>query len=140
VALSGIIEAPTTLGGLIMTRDFVRTSVLALVAAASSANAAVAGSAFDGTWSVIAVTQQGGCDPTYNFSIQIAAGLITIPQFSGLSGRVADTGAVQVSISNSGTQVTASGKLAVSAGRGQWNSRSNDGTCAGAWSARATGR
>jgi hypothetical protein len=123
-----------------MTGDFVRASVLAVLAAATSATAAAAGSAFDGTWSVIAVTQQGGCDPTYNFSVQIAAGSITLPQFSGLSGRVADDGNVAVSISNSGTEVRASGKMASSAGRGQWNSRSNDGTCAGYWNARASAR
>jgi hypothetical protein len=123
-----------------MTGDFVRASVLALVAVTTSVNVAAAGSAFDGTWSVTAVTQQGGCDPTYNFSVQIAAGLITLPQFSGLRGHVADNGAVQVSVANSGTQVTALGKLAKSAGRGQWHSRSNDGTCAGYWTARAAAR
>jgi hypothetical protein len=56
---------------------------------------------------VTAVTQQGGCDATYNFSILIAAGLITLPGFAGLSGHVADGGAVQASVSSSGTQVTA---------------------------------
>ncbi len=105
-----------------MTEDFVRTSVLALVAAITSANAAAAGSAFDGKWSVAAVTQQGGCDPTYDFSVQIAAGVITLPGFAGLSGHVADGGAVQASVSTSGTQVTAFGNLARSTGRGQWNS------------------
>jgi hypothetical protein len=120
-----------------MTGDLVRASVLALLAAATSADAAAAGSAFDGTWSVLAVTQQGGCDPTYNFSVKIAAGSITIPQFSGLSGRVADDGKVAVSVSNAGSEVTASGKMASAAGRGQWNSRSKDGTCAGYWTARA---
>ncbi len=123
-----------------MTEDFVRTSVLALVAAITSANAAATGSAFDGKWSVAAVTQQGGCDPTYDFSVQIAAGVITLPGFAGLSGHVADGGAVQASVSTSGTQVTAFGNLARSTGRGQWNSRSNDGTCAGYWTARAAPR
>jgi hypothetical protein len=123
-----------------MTRVLVRASVLALVATATSANATAAGFAFDGTWSVTAVTQQGGCDPTYNFSVQIAAGLITLPGFAGLSGHVADSGAVQASVSTSGTQVTAFGNLAGSAGRGEWNSRSNDGTCAGYWTARAAAR
>jgi hypothetical protein len=50
-----------------MTGDFVRASILALVAAVTSDNAATADSVFDGTWSVTAVTQQGGCDPAYNF-------------------------------------------------------------------------
>jgi hypothetical protein len=118
-----------------MTGGIVRAGVLAFVAA-TTANVAAADSAFDGTWDVIAVTQQGGCDPTYNFSVKIAAGLITIPEFSGLSGHVADDGAVQVSVTASGTQATASGKLAGSSGRGPWNSRSKDGTCAGVWTAR----
>jgi hypothetical protein len=122
---------------LIMTGDFVRASVLALLGAATSVNAATAGSAFDGTWSVAAVTQQGGCDPSYNFSIQIAAGLITLPGFAGLTGHVGDGGAVDASVSTSGSHVTAFGNLAGSAGRGQWNSRSKDGTCAGYWTARA---
>jgi hypothetical protein len=118
-----------------MIGDFVRASVLALVAAATSTNVATAGSAFDGTWSVTAVTRQGGCDPTYNFSIRIAAGVITLPGYAGLSGDVADSGAVHASVSNSGTHVTASGNLGRSAGRGQWNSRSKDGACAGSWTA-----
>ena len=59
---------------------------------------------------------------------------------AGLSGHVADSGAVQASVSTSGTQVTAFGNLAGSAGRGQWNTRSNDGTCAGYWTARAAAR
>jgi hypothetical protein len=126
------------LAALIMTGDFVRASVLAMVAAATSATAATAGSAFDGKWSVTAVTRQGGCDPSYNFSIQIAAGLITLPGFAGLSGNVADGGAVHASVSTSDTHVTAFGNMAGSAGRGQWNSRSKDGTCAGDWTARAT--
>ena len=124
----------------IMTGDLIRASVLTLVAAIISANAAAAGSAFDGTWSVTAVTQQGGCDSTYNFSVQIAAGLITLPGFAGLSGHVADSGAVQASVSTSGTQVTALGNLARSAGRGQWSSHSHDGTCSGYWTARAAAR
>jgi hypothetical protein len=122
-----------------MTWDFVRASGLALVAA-SCINSAAAGSPFDGTWSVTAVTQQGGCDPTYNFSVQIAGGLITLPGFAGFSGRVAEGGAVAASVSTSGTQVTALGKLARPAGRGQWNSRSKDGTCGGYWTARAPSR
>jgi hypothetical protein len=123
-----------------MSWDLVRASVLTLVATATSTNATAADSAFDGMWSVIAVTQQGGCDPTYNFSVQIVAGLITVPGFAGLSGHVADSGAVQASVSTSGTQVTAVGNLAGSAGHGRWNSRSKDGTCGGYWTARATGR
>ena len=123
------------LAPLITTGDFVRTSVLALVAVATSANA---GSAFDGTWSVTAVTRQGGCDPTYNFSIKIAAGIITLPGYAGFSGHVADGGAVHASASSSGTHVSASGNLA--AGRGQWNSRSKDGTCAGYWTAHSAAR
>jgi hypothetical protein len=122
-----------------MAGKFVRASVLTLVAAATSDNA-TAGSVFDGTWSVAAVTQQGGCDPTYNFSIQIAAGVMTLPGFAGFSGHVADNGAVQASVSTSGTQVTASGNFAPSGGRGQWHSRSKDGTCAGYWTARAGAR
>jgi hypothetical protein len=67
-----------------MTGVLLRASVLAPVATAISTNATAAGFAFDGAWSVTAVTQQGGCDPTYNFSVQIAAGLITLPGFAGL--------------------------------------------------------
>jgi hypothetical protein len=129
-----------SLAALIMTGDFVRAGVLALVAAATSINAATAGSAFDGKWSVTAVTRQGGCDPTYNFSIQIVAGLITLPGFAGLTGQVADSGAVHASVSSSGTHVAASGNMARSEGRGQWNSRSKDGTCAGYWTARSATR
>jgi hypothetical protein len=118
-----------------MTGTIVRTVVLALATAASTANMATAGSAFDGAWSVSAVTQHGGCDATYNFSVEIAGGVITLPELAGFSGHVSSGGTVAASVSTSGTRVTASGKLDGLNGRGQWDSRSNDDTCRGYWTA-----
>ena len=76
--------------------------------------------------------------PHLHFSIKIAAGLITLPGYAGFSGHVEDGGSVRASAAASGTHVTASGNLA--AGRGQWNSRSKDGTCAGYWTAHSAAR
>jgi hypothetical protein len=56
------------------------------------ATAAEARTSYDGPWNLVFVTQQGSCDPTYNFSVNINDGVVTHPnlvKFSGYVGRKA---------------------------------------------------
>ena len=39
------------------------------------ASAAQARTAYDGSWDLVFVTKRGGCDPTYNFSVNISNGI-----------------------------------------------------------------
>ena len=43
------------------------------------ANTAHARSAYDGSWDLAFVTQQGACDPTYNFTVNVSNGVVTHP-------------------------------------------------------------
>ena len=54
---------------------------------------AQAHSAHDGSWDLVFVTQRGACDPTYNFSVNIANGMVTHPNLVRFSGYVARSGA-----------------------------------------------
>lgn len=36
---------------------------------------AIAGSAYDGSWNLVFLTQRGACDPTYDFVVNISHGI-----------------------------------------------------------------
>jgi hypothetical protein len=40
---------------------------------------AITGSAYDGSWNLVFLTQRGACDPTYDFVVHISNGIITHP-------------------------------------------------------------
>ena len=88
-----------------MTRRFFRTVVLtgALASAgiAASAGAAMARTGYDGSWSVLIITQSGACGPSYRYGVEINNGSVF---YAGggpvsLQGRVARNGAVHVTLS-----------------------------------------
>jgi hypothetical protein len=56
---------------------------------------AQARSAYDGSWNLIFVTKRGACDTTYNFSVNIADGIVTHPNLVRFRGYVARSGAVR---------------------------------------------
>jgi hypothetical protein len=109
---------------------FVRTSVLALVCAASAATAATARTPYDGAWSVLIVTQRGICDRSYRYGVQIADGNVT---YNGgmvnLYGRVTAKGAVRVTVSAGSSRAEGSGKLTRITGKGNWRGRSGNDAC-----------
>src|SRR5258708_38392285 len=54
---------------------------------------AIAGSAYDGSWNLVFLTQRGACDPTYDFVVNIPNGIITHPNLLKFRGYVAKSGA-----------------------------------------------
>ena len=118
-----------------MTNSFVRSSLLALVAVASTASFANAGTPYDGRWSLSIMTTHGACD-AYNFPVEIANGNVSFPGLVKASGRVTGKGSVRVFVSAMGKSANGSGKLSMSSGSGSWSGKSGDDRCSGRWTAQ----
>jgi hypothetical protein len=65
----------------------------------------LARSSFDGAWSVVVVTRAGACTPTLRYPVSITNGIVTNAGDSpaSVSGRVAPTGAVRVTVQSGGS-------------------------------------
>jgi hypothetical protein len=115
-------------------------SLLRYVIAASClvafGSVAQARSAYDGSWDLVFVTQRGACDPTYNFSVNIADGVVTHPNLVKFRGHVARSGAVRASVTVHDKYASGSGRLSGSAGRGAWSGYSGGERCSGYWTAQ----
>jgi hypothetical protein len=117
-----------------------RIGFLALACLACAPNAATARTPYDGSWSVLIVTQRGTCDRAYRYGVQIVNGRVI---YNGgavnMSGHVTPRGAVSVSVSSGSAYANGSGRLSRSSGRGQWRGRSGSSACSGYWEAERRG-
>ena len=79
------------------------------------------------------MTQKGDCDPGYRYPIRIANGQLVNAGDNAftITGKVADTGAITVTVSAGGKSATGFGRLAGNEGGGQWTG----GACSGSWTA-----
>jgi hypothetical protein len=116
-----------------------RCAFAALIAGAAGlmATASYAAPRYDGLWSVSIVTEKGDCDPGYRYPIRISNGHLANAgdtNFS-ISGAVAPTGAITVTVSAAGKSATGLGRLAGNEGGGQWTG----GSCSGSWTAERRG-
>jgi hypothetical protein len=107
-------------------------TILAATAVPASAPAA-AKTNYDGTWSVLIVTEKGTCDRAYRYSVKIANGSVGYAGNADftVSGKVQPTGALTVTVARGNQSATGSGKLSVTDGSGQWTG----GPCSGTWTA-----
>jgi hypothetical protein len=117
------------------TRGLLVVSALALAAALPVLSPAEAVPNYDGVWSVVIVTQQGLCDPSYRYPIRITKGnLLNAGNAQvAISGKVAKNGAVVVNVSAGDKTATGTGKLAGKTGGGSWSG--GNGICSGVWQA-----
>jgi hypothetical protein len=92
---------------------------------------------YDGLWSVSIVTQKGDCDPGYRYPIRISNGQLVNAGDTTftITGAVAPTGAITVTVSAAGKSATGLGHLAGDAGGGYWTG----GSCSGSWTAERRG-
>ena len=97
---------------------------------------AQASSAYDGSWDLVFVTQRGACDPTYNFSVNINDGVVTLPNLVRFKGYVARSGAVRASVTVQDKYASGSGRLSGTSGRGTWSGYSGSARCSGYWTAQ----
>ena len=90
---------------------------------------AVAGNAYDGSWTVSFVTSAGGCQSTAQYMVTVSDGNISGP--AAVSGRVGSAGLVRASLQGA----VANGQLNGSRGSGRWSSASSGVPCSGRWNA-----
>jgi hypothetical protein len=111
-------------------------AALGIVAATVPASApASARTNFDGSWSVLIVTQKGTCDRAYRYPVKIDNGSVGYAGDASftVSGKVGDNGAVTVRVARGSQSANGQGKLSSTGGSGQWVAGS--GECAGIWTA-----
>jgi len=116
------------------------TTTAMLLSAALACSAATAEAAtprtFDGSWNLVFVTRSGGCDPSYDFTVNITNGIVSHPNLVRFNGRVASSGAVHASVAVQDKFASGSGKLSSASGRGVWSGRSGESRCTGYWTAQ----
>jgi hypothetical protein len=117
----------------------ITSTILASAIVTSTASFAVP--SYDGLWSVSIVTKKGDCDPGYRYPIRIAKGLLANAGDSAftITGRVAGSGAVTVTVSAGGRSAIGSGRLAGNIGTGSWTGSGTGGECSGSWTAQRRG-
>src|SRR5262245_45615503 len=110
-------------------------AALATAAAVPALSPAEAVPGYDGVWSVVIITKEGICDPSYRYPIRITngnlgnAGTATV----SISGKVGKNGAITVNVSTGDKTATGTGRLAGSHGTGSWSG--GNGACSGVWQA-----
>lgn len=107
-----------------------------LVLPALAGSAAVAGTPFDGRWSVSVITNAGACDRGYRYRLNIENGQISYDDPSvQVSGRVSPRGQVQVVVRAGSEQAVGTGRMSPTSGEGTWSGESPTGQCSGVWHA-----
>jgi hypothetical protein len=95
--------------------------------------AAPAAASFDGTWTVSIITTKGVCEAGMALPIQISAGRVASGHSEvSVTGRVAESGGITVSVIQGIKRAFGLGKLAGSSGSGTWRG----GPCSGTWTAQ----
>jgi hypothetical protein len=116
-----------------------RSALFAVIATVGSliSSTSFAGPSYDGVWSVLVHTEKGDCDPGYRYPIRIANGHLVNAGDSAftISGAVAPTGAITVTVAAGGKSASGSGHLAGAEGGGSWSG----GACSGSWTAERRG-
>ena len=116
-----------------------KTPLLWIIAAAcfvATGSVAYARSAYDGSWDLAFVTQNGACDPSYNFTVNISDGIVTHPNLVRLKGYVGKSGSVRASVTVQDKFASGTGRLFGTSGRGRWSGRAGGARCFGYWTAQ----
>jgi hypothetical protein len=94
---------------------------------------------FDGSWSILIITDQGECDRAYRYGIRIVRGQIIYDGEAGVTftGQVERNGRVTAAVQRGQQSATASGRLSSGSGTGAgtWKGLSSTGVCSGRWEA-----
>jgi hypothetical protein len=120
-------------GILTVKRALLGLAALAAATAFTTSRPVEAAPNYDGLWSVVILTEQGICEPSYRAPIRISKGnLINAgsAHFT-ITGTVGKNGAVTVQVSQGPNMATGTGKLRATTGGGSWSG----GPCAGTWRA-----
>jgi hypothetical protein len=117
----------------------VRLFVAAVALAAAYAPAPAAARAnFDGSWSVLIMTNSGPCDRAYRFGLSIRNGDVYYDGSGpvNVNGRVSGNGSVRVRVAAGAQSASGAGRLSRDYGRGYWRGTGGSDVCAGSWTAQ----
>src|SRR3954469_18826897 len=113
--------------------------VIAVLATAavvpSTADAARAAGAYNGTWNVVFATTRGNCSSGYSVPFQVAGTRVSSAGGGRVSGTVSPRGAVAVQVSVGASKASGGGRLAGSSGAGSWSGVITGDRCSGTWQA-----
>ena len=113
--------------------------VFAVLAAAtmvpSSADAARASGAYNGTWNVVFATTRGNCMSGYSVPFQVKGTRVSSAGGGRVSGSVRPGGAVAVNVSVGASKASGGGRLAGISGAGSWSGIITGDRCSGTWQA-----
>ena len=113
--------------------------VFAALAAAtvpsSSANAARASGAYNGTWNVVFATTRGNCSSGYSVPFLVTGTRVSSAGGGRVSGTVNRGGAVAVNVSVGASKASGGGRLAGMSGAGSWSGIITGDRCSGTWQA-----
>jgi hypothetical protein len=117
------------------TRSLLVLAALATAAALPALRPADAATNHDGIWSVVIITNQGICDPSYRYPIRISKGSVVNAGNATvtITGKVEKNGAVVVNVAAGDKMATGTGRLAATSGGGSWSG--GNGACSGVWQA-----
>jgi hypothetical protein len=92
---------------------------------------------YDGTWSLLVITESGTCDRAYRYPLKIQDGKVRYEGEAGVevSGNVSANGAVNASVRRGEQGATGTGRLTQNSGSGTWTGRSPTSACSGTWEA-----
>lgn len=115
------------------------SAVTAIILAAPVPAAAQA--AFNGTWSVLIITNSGPCDRAYRYPLRVANGRVAYAGQAdfNVSGTVRANGAVKVTVSRGNAHASGSGRLGGASGSGTWRGAGSNSACSGTWTAEKRG-
>jgi len=112
------------------------TLALALTCIPATIATVHARTVYDGSWSVLIVTNEGSCDRAYRYGVEIANGMVI---YDGgmvtMQGKVSPSGAVRVTVQAGSQFANGSGRLTKTRGSGIWKGQGMSGSCAGVWEA-----
>jgi hypothetical protein len=110
-------------------------AALAAAVVPSSANAARASGAYNGTWNVVFATTRGNCSSGYSVPFQVTGTRVSSAGGGRVSGTVNRTGAVAVNVSVGASKASGGGRLAGTSGAGSWSGIITGDRCSGTWQA-----
>jgi len=106
-----------------------------LLASLLLATTAAAGTMFDGQWSVQIASSSSACTNSASVSIGISNGQVASNTASvSASGRVAEAGIINVTLSSGIKRAVGFGRLSGTSGSGTWRAA----LCSGTWTAQRT--
>lgn len=110
-------------------------AALAVATVPSSANAARAAGAYNGTWNVVFATTRGNCSSGYSVPFLVTGTRVSSAGGGRVSGTVNRAGAVAVNVSVGASKASGGGRLVGASGAGSWSGIITGDRCSGTWQA-----